>query len=85
MANEKPLHRVSLGRIRAAIWLNVNEQGQRYFRTNLVRHYRNGDEWLESSNYFPEELPLVAQVAQMACAWMCEHQHLLTQEEPAEL
>jgi hypothetical protein len=50
-----------------------------------VRHYRNGDEWLESSNYFPEELPLVAQVAQMACTWMCEHQHLLTQEEPAEL
>ena len=85
MAKEKPVHRIGLGKVRAAIWMNTSEEGDRYYRTSIVRRYRKGEEWLESSNYSPEELPLVIQVAQMACLWMCEHREVLAEEEQVEL
>ena len=85
MAKEKPVHRIVLGKVRAAIWLNTNEEGDRYYRASIVRRYRKGEEWAESNSYSPEELPLVSQAAQMACSWMCEHHEALSDEEQVEL
>jgi len=85
MGKEKPVHQIALGKVRAAVWLNTSEDGKRYFRTTIVRRYRKDEEWLDSSSFSPEELPAVAQAAQMACTWACDHSRALYEEDAGEL
>lgn len=72
-ANNKPVHEVRLGRIRAAIWLNETENGPRY-NVQITRLYKDEkDKWKDSTSFGREDLPLVAKVADLAMVWIYEN------------
>ncbi len=72
-ANNKPVHEVRLGRIRAAIWLNDTENGPRY-NVQISRLYKDQkDKWKDSTSFGREDLPLVAKVADLAMVWIYEN------------
>ena len=54
----KPVFEASLRQIRASVFRNEDKEGRPFFNTHLVRRYKNGDEWANSS-YFTGEADLV--------------------------
>ena len=72
MAQQKPIHDFRLGHIRAAIWANQNDGRVRYAVT-IVRRYRNGTEWKDTTTFNAEDLLVVAHLAKRASDWILEH------------
>lgn len=44
----RPAYAKRVGNIRVTVWENQNE-GQTFFNTSVVRRYRDGEEWKETS------------------------------------
>ena len=76
----RPVHEIRLGRIKAAIWANITENGVRH-NTTFSRLYRDGDEWKDSDSFGRDDLLLVAKAADLAHSWICE-QLQASQEVP---
>ena len=71
--NNKPIHEIRLGRIKAAIWENDGENGVHY-NVTLSRLYKNGkDEWKDSTSFGRDDLPLVEKVCHMTHLWIFSH------------
>ena len=76
----KPAHEIKLGRIKAVIWANETEKGNRY-NVQLKRIYRvdekdRGEDdtgWREVDSFGRDDLLQVAKVSDMAHSWMFEH------------
>ncbi len=70
-----PVHVVRIGLVKATIWLNQTSYGERH-SVSLVRLYRDGDAWAESTRFGRDELPVVAKAADLAFAWIWERNTL---------
>ena len=68
---QRPAHEIRLGRIRAAIWANQNDNGT-WFNVTVSRSYKDGDEWKSSSSFGRDELLTLAKVADLANSWIHE-------------
>ena len=66
---KRPVHEVRFGFIKALVWQNQTKVGER-FNTTIVRIYKNGDRWVESSHFGRDDLPLVAKAADLAHSWI---------------
>jgi hypothetical protein len=75
---QKPVHEFRLGRIRVAIWANQSNSEGVWFNTSIVRLYKDGDKWKETTAYGRDDLPLVSKAADMAYDWIWK------QEVPAQ-
>ena len=69
MAQEKPVHEVRLGKVKAAIWKNDTESGVR-FGVTFSRIYKTESGWESSTSFGRDELPLLAKVADIAHTWI---------------
>ena len=69
MNSKQPVHSIRMGLIKAAIWQNQTKSGRRYVVT-VVRLFRNGDHWQESSRFGRDDLPLVGKVLDLAHQWI---------------
>lgn len=70
MANQqKPVHEIRMGRIKATIWANETSTGTRH-NVTLSRLYKDGDNWEQSSSFGRDDLPLVMKVADQAHDWI---------------
>jgi hypothetical protein len=70
MANQKPIHEVRLGKVKAAIWRNETDAGPRY-SVSIVRLFKvEGGDWESSTSFGRDELPLVSKVADMVHTWI---------------
>lgn len=69
MAQDRPVHEVRLGKVKAAIWRNDTENGVRYSVT-ISRIYKAETGWETSMSFGRDELPLVGKVADMAHTWI---------------
>ena len=67
---QEPVHKITLGRIVAAIWANKTKDGRVWFNVTVTRSYKDGDQWKDTSTYSRDDLPIVAKVADMAYAWI---------------
>lgn len=65
----RPVHELRLGRIRAAIWENETQNGTRH-NVTISRLYKDGDQWRDSTSFGRDDLPLVAKVADQAHLWI---------------
>jgi len=70
----KPVHTIRYGMIKASIWKNHTKSGDRH-TVSVVRLYRNGDQWKESTRFGRDDLQLVAKVADQAHTWIHESSH----------
>ena len=58
--NNKPIHQVRIGRIKAAVFDNGDDAPRKVQFTAL---YKDGAEWTGSQSFTREDLPLLAKVA----------------------
>ena len=70
--NNKPVHEVRLGRVKAAVWENSTSNGTRH-NVTVQRIYRDGDDWKTSDSFGRDDLPLLSKVADMAHSWIFQH------------
>lgn len=64
-----PAHTIRYGLIKASIWRNQTKSGERHSVT-IVRLYKNGDVWKESTRFGRDDLPLIAKVSDQAHTWI---------------
>ena len=74
----RPVHEIRLGRIKATIWRNETEVGER-FNVSLSRLYRVAEAertgakdkgWRESTSFGRDDMLLVGKVSDLAHTWM---------------
>jgi len=64
-----PAHTIRYGLIKACIWRNQTKAGERH-SVSIVRLYKNGDVWKESTRFGRDDLPLIAKVSDQAHTWI---------------
>ena len=70
--SDRPVAEVRLGRIKAVIWLNAGEDGERWHTVQLLRLYRDGEQWRSTHSFGRNDLLVVAKVADLAHSKVCE-------------
>lgn len=86
MANQRPIHEIRLGKVKAAIWKNETDAGPRY-SVSIVRLFKTDKEvWDSSTSFGRDELPLVSKVADMVHTWIYQQSERVesTQAKPSE-
>ena len=68
----KPVHEIRLGNIKAAIWKNSTDNGDR-FNATFTRLYKAGDDWKSTESFGRDDLLTVGKVADQAHTWIHEH------------
>lgn len=68
---QKPVHEVRLGRIKATIWANEVKDVIRH-NVQVRRIYKDGDDWKTTDGFDRDDLLLVAKVCDMAHTWIYE-------------
>ena len=69
----KPALEIRRGLIKVRIWRRRSKQGARY-SLSVVRLFRNGDQWKESTRMGRDDVPLVRLALDEAYAWMLTDQ-----------
>ena len=64
-----PVHTIRYGLIKACIWRNQTKSGERHSVT-IVRLYKNGDVWKESTRFGRDDIPLVRLLLDEAHTWI---------------
>lgn len=67
--NNKPVHEIRVGRVKAVIWANETPNGPRHAVT-LCRIYKTDDGWRSAENFSREDIPLAIKVLVRAHDWM---------------
>jgi hypothetical protein len=72
--SKRPAHEIRFGFVKAAIWENQTKGGLQ-FKVTIVRLFKDGDAWRESTRFGRDDLPLVAKAADLAHTWIYQHGH----------
>ncbi len=65
----KPVWELRRGLIKVRVWQRRSKSGVRY-SLSVVRLFRNGDQWKESTRLGRDDIPLVRLVLDEAHTWM---------------
>ena len=68
---QQPAKVIRLGKIKATVWVNETQIGKRH-NTQIVKIYKEGDAWKETTSFGRDDLPLVAKVADLAHTFIFE-------------
>ena len=80
MEDQRPIHTISNGTVRACIWKNTSAK-KLFHDVTFFRSYRKGEGWGTSSSFGAKELPLLATTILDAHAWI--HSQIANQAEAA--
>lgn len=75
MADNKPAQEIRFGRLRAAIWENVTQDGGTMYNVTFSRLYKDGRQWKDSTSFGRDDLLLIGKLADAAHTWILERQH----------
>jgi hypothetical protein len=68
--NNKPVHEIRLGAVKAAVWANNSASGT-WHSVSFGRLYKADDgAWKTSDSFGRDDLPLVEKVADLAHRWI---------------
>lgn len=73
-SNNRPVHTIRYGTVRAAIWRNVVDLGaasREMYNVTFSRSYRDGDnQWKDSASFGADDLLVLAKAADEAHTWV---------------
>lgn len=69
MTENKPMHAINYGAVRAAIWRNDTLKGI-FYDVSFQRRYREGETWTSSYTFGARDLPILAKAALDAHTWI---------------
>ena len=79
--NNKPVHEIRLGSVKAAVWVNNSATGT-WHSVTFGRLYKDADDtWKTTDSFGRDELPLVEKVADLVHRWIHANGK---QEQPIE-
>jgi hypothetical protein len=81
--NERPVHEIRIGKVKAAIWMNQTDNGP-WFNVTFSRVYKTEEGWQSNSSFWRDELPLLAKVADQAHTWIYQQQASEREQAKAE-
>ena len=67
----KPQITFRSGNISATIWKN-GTGSDAWFSVNIVRNYKEGDEWKQGSSFRHSDLPVVEMLSRQAFLWILD-------------
>ncbi len=67
--NNKPVHEIRLGTVKATIWRDKVGEIARH-NVTFSRLYKDGDQWKSSDSFGRNDLPKLAILAQKAYVWV---------------
>lgn len=68
----RPIHEIQRGLMKARIWRKKTRAGTRH-AVSVVRLFRNGDSWKESTRFGRDDIPLLRLVLDKAHTWIYHH------------
>lgn len=74
MESNKPVHRIRLSNISAAIFKNETNEGKSFFNVQFDRSYKDGEEWKHTQSFGRDDLLQLAKVADQTHSWIHDHQ-----------
>jgi len=77
MSKRKPIDEIRIGSVKAAIWKNPTDNGDR-FNVTFQRLYRDGEEWKSTGSFGREDLLRLAKLADHAHSRIYELQQKKT-------
>ena len=69
MSENRPVHEIRSGSVKAAIWANDTRNGTMH-TTTFDRRYKEGDEWRSSQSFGPFDLMHLLKCAAEAQIWV---------------
>jgi hypothetical protein len=72
--NNRPVHVVRFGAVKAAVWLNQTASGPIH-NVTLSRSYKDGDEWRETGSFGADDLLAAAKALDQAHTWIFEQRY----------
>ena len=69
-----PVQELRIGMMKVRIWRKHTRAGLRY-TVSVVRLFRNGDVWKESTRFGRDDIPLLRLVLDRAHAWIYRQTH----------
>ncbi len=72
--NNRQIHEVRLGQIKAAVWKNTDEIGGARFTVTFSRTYKEGDAWQSTDSFGRDDLLLVSKAADHAHFWIYQQE-----------
>jgi hypothetical protein len=76
--NNKPVHEIRLGSVKAAVWINSSATGT-WHSVTFGRLYKDADDsWKTTDSFGRDDLPLVEKVADLVHRWI----HANGRQEP---
>ena len=76
MSRQNPVHEIQLGTVKARVWEEQHFDGPKY-HVSICRVGRRGESSGRSDQFEVEDLPIVAEVADLAHLWICEQAELI--------
>ncbi|HTQ38668.1 MAG TPA: hypothetical protein VMJ32_06555 [Pirellulales bacterium] len=76
MGRQKPVHEIQLGAVRATIWEESHFESLKY-SVSISRVGRRGERGTRSDRFDADDLPLVAEIVDLAHLWICEQAELI--------
>lgn len=80
--NNKPVHVVRYGAIKAAIWCNQTANGPMH-NVTLTRSYKDGEEWKESTSFGTDDLLAAAKALSEAHTWIFTERYRSVENSPS--
>ena len=75
-----PIHTIRMGFVKACIWRNETKVGIRH-QVTVVRLFKNGDMWQESTRFGRDDLPLACKVMELAHEWIFFHSQEVEEDD----
>ena len=73
---KRVVHEIRLGAVRALIWEDDCAEAERY-RVSVARAVRPGEQGARSDQFDADDLPVLAEVLDLAHLWICEQAELI--------
>src|SRR5262245_31500874 len=83
-SSNRPVEKIRLGLIQAAIWRNETNSGLRH-NVSFERIYREGNDWRSTNSFGRDDLLLLSKIADQAHTWIIQaERELRTNNRGAE-
>ncbi len=84
MSNNKPVHRIRLSTISAAIFKNETNEGKTFYNATVDRSYKDGEQWKHTGSFSRDDLLNVSKVADLANSWIHQKEQSESQSNVPE-
>ncbi|MEE9311879.1 MAG: hypothetical protein V3V10_05635 [Planctomycetota bacterium] len=84
MSNDnKPVHRIRLSTISAAVFKNTSGEGKVFFNVQFDRSYKDGEEWKHTKSFGRDDLLDLAKVCDLTHSWIHQQQQANRPNSPS--